>query len=134
MESAGILKICERAPSKGYNVGVIISDDDTNMRAHLKHRKSLLKSDKGKLASHIPEPKFLADPTHRVKTFASHIFKLANIPMKKSPVRKSHAKQMKHYWGCFLKQNRYKTLEEIRFASKAPLAHLCNDHSYCRSN
>jgi len=59
-----------------------------------------------------------------VKTFARHIFKLAKMPLKKSPVRISHAKQMKYYWGCFLKQNNCKSLEEMRNASQAPLNHL----------
>ena len=55
------------------------------------------------------------------------------MPLKKSPVRMSHAKQMKHYWGCFIKQNNCKSLEEMRNASKAPLQHLCNNHDYCNS-
>ena len=43
----------------------------------------------------------------------------------------SHAKQMKHYWGCFIKQNNHKSLEEMRNATKASLKHLCNNHNYC---
>ena len=53
------------------------------------------------------------------------------MPLKKSPVCVSHAKQMKYYWGCFLKQNNCASLEEMRNASKAPLLHLCNNHDYC---
>ena len=49
MKSSVILEICVRAPSRGYHVGVIISDDDTTMRAHLKHKKTNSKFDKGKL-------------------------------------------------------------------------------------
>ena len=49
MESSAILEICKEAPSKGYHVGVIISDDDTTIRAHLKHKKAHHKMDKGKL-------------------------------------------------------------------------------------
>jgi len=59
-----------------------------------------------------------------VKTFARHIFKLAKMPLKKSPVCISHAKQMKYYWGFFLKQNNCKSLEEMRNSSQAPLNHL----------
>ena len=55
------------------------------------------------------------------------------MPLKKSPVRISHEKQMKYYWGCFLKQNNCKSLEEMRNASQAPLNHLCNNHDYCNS-
>ena len=42
MESPAILEICARAPSNGYHVRVIISDDDTTMRVHLKHKKTNL--------------------------------------------------------------------------------------------
>ena len=82
---------------------------------------------------HIPKPTVLADPTHCVKIFVGHIFKLAKMPLKKSPVCVSHAKQMKHCLGCFIKQNNYKSLEQMRNASKAQLQHLCNDHNYCDS-
>ena len=53
MEASAILKICAQAPLKGYHVGVIISDDDTTMRAHLKHKKRNHKRDKGKLPVRI---------------------------------------------------------------------------------
>jgi hypothetical protein len=49
MESDAILRMCIDAPNHGYYITVIVSDDDTNMRAHLKHKKSHLASDKGKL-------------------------------------------------------------------------------------
>ena len=68
-----------------------------------------------------------------MKTFAGHIFKLAKMPLKKSPVRVSHAKQMKYYWGYFLKQNNSKSLEKMRNTLQTPLNHLCNNHNYCNS-
>ena len=43
----------------------------------------------------------------------------------------SHAKQIKHYWGCFIKQNNCKSLEEMHNASKAPLQQNYNNHNYC---
>ena len=39
----------------------IVSDDDSTMRAYLQHRCN---NDKGKLPDDIPEPTFLADPSH----------------------------------------------------------------------
>ena len=41
--------MCVDAPNDGYYITVIVSDDDTNMHAHLKHKKIHLASDKGKL-------------------------------------------------------------------------------------
>ena len=37
MESEAILHMAKVAPDSGYLIGTIISDDDTNMRATLKH-------------------------------------------------------------------------------------------------
>ena len=52
MESDAILRMCIEAPNNGYYIGTIISDDDTNMRAHLKHAQT---NNKGKL----PVSKFM---------------------------------------------------------------------------
>ena len=49
----------------------IVSDDDSTMRSLLKHKKVDLK---GKLPEDIPEPIFLADPSHRVKVMAKPFF------------------------------------------------------------
>ena len=46
MELDAIEKNCIEAPTKGYYIGTIISDDNTNMRAHLKHAST---HKKGKL-------------------------------------------------------------------------------------
>ena len=84
MEASAILKMVEDA---FYNcffiIDVIVSDDDSTMRAVLKHpykgaRGQVLKSSKGKLHTEIPEPSFLADPSHRVKVVAKHIFSIVN--------------------------------------------------------
>ena len=58
---------------------VIVIDDDIKIRAVLNHpsigvQGKVLKSSKGKLDEEIPEPSFLADPSHRVKVVSKHIF------------------------------------------------------------
>ena len=84
MEASAILKMVQYA---FYNcffiVHVIVSNNDSTMRAVLKHpskgaRGQVLKSSKGKLHEDIPEPSFLADPSHRVKVVAKHIFSIVN--------------------------------------------------------
>ena len=84
MDDSAILKMVEDA---FYNlffiVDVIVSDDDSTMRAVLKHpfkgaRGQVLKSPKGKLDEEIPKPSFLADPSHNVKVVAEHIFSMVN--------------------------------------------------------
>ena len=84
MEAFAILNMVEDA---FYNcffvIDVIVSDDDSTMRAVLKHpykgaRCQVLKSSQGKIDTEIPDPSFLADPSHRVKVVAKHIFSIVN--------------------------------------------------------
>ena len=132
MESAGILDFCTNAPAHHYYIKTIICDDDNNMRKHTKHKSEA--NPKGLLPSSVPEPIFLADPTHRVKSIAKYFFQLAKLPLYKSPVTKDLAIRLKKYVGYMLKQQRFNTLAEIRHASKAPLNHLFDNHDYCCSS
>ena len=84
MEASTILKMTEDA---FYNhssiIDVIVSDNDRTMRDVLKHpskgaRDKVLKSYKGKLDKEIPDPSLLADPSHRAKIVAKHIFYIVN--------------------------------------------------------
>ena len=84
MEDSAILKMVEDAY---YNrlliIDIIVSDDDSTMWAVLKHPiigvwGQVLKTSKGKLDVKIPEPSFLADPSHRIKVVAKHIFYIVN--------------------------------------------------------
>uniref|UniRef100_A0A7S0C7E0 Mutator-like transposase domain-containing protein n=1 Tax=Proboscia inermis TaxID=420281 RepID=A0A7S0C7E0_9STRA len=45
---------------------VLVSDDDSTMRSHLQHSDN-----GGKLDNSIPQPNFLADPSHRIKVMAT---------------------------------------------------------------
>ena len=63
-------------------IDVIVSNDDSTMRYVLKNpykvaQGQFLKSSKVKLNEEIPDPSFLADPSHRVKVVAKHIFTLS---------------------------------------------------------
>ena len=84
MEASAILKIVEDALyNRFFIIDAIVSDYDNTMRAGLKHlskgdRGQVLKSPKGKLHTDIPEPSFLADPSHHVKVVAKYIFSIVN--------------------------------------------------------
>ena len=84
MEASAILKMVEDAYYYCFFIiDVIVSDDNSTMRAVLKHpiigvRGQVLKTLKGKLDVQIPEPSFLADPSHRIKVVAKHIFYIVN--------------------------------------------------------
>jgi len=72
-----------------------------------KTNSNRLKSDNGRLPLDIPEPRFLADFNHRVKTVGKSVYALATLPKKESNVTKELAARMKTYWGTMLKQIRY---------------------------
>ena len=84
MEASAILKLVEDAfYNRFFIIDVIVSDDDSKIRDVLKHtligvRGQVLNSPKGKLDEEIPEPSFLADPSHHVKLVAKHIISIVN--------------------------------------------------------
>ena len=113
MEASTILKMVEDA---FYNclfiLDVIVSNDDSTMRAVLKHpskvaRGQVLKSLKGKLHEDIPKPSFLAYPSHHVKVVAKHIFSIVNESRYlRCGCTKADALLIKTYWGYMIKKNR----------------------------
>ena len=66
MESEGILQMAIKAPSQGFVMSVIVSDNDSTMQAHLQYATDA-SNKKARLPPWILEPKFLADPGHRKK-------------------------------------------------------------------
>ena len=79
----------------------IVSDDDSSMRKLLKHNKF-----GGELSDNVIQPKFLADPGHRIKCMTAPIFSLAYLPLKTSTCCKVHALRIKKYVGYYIKQYR----------------------------
>ena len=79
----------------------------------------------------MPKPKFLAEPSHRIKVVASHCYKLANQPFALSRVDKLMSRIMKKYWGYMISQYKHGTLEKCVKAAQAPLEHLFNKHTHC---
>ena len=78
MEADGALKLIidlnDKTDAK-VNIEYIAADDDSTMRALLRHQSTT--STKGKLPTNIPEPSFLADPSHRTKVGAKPIYILS---------------------------------------------------------
>ena len=140
MEASAILKMVEDAfLNRFFVIDIIVSDNYSTMQAVLKHpskgaRGQVIKSLKGKLHEDIPEPYFLADPSHRVKVVAKHIFSIVN---KSRDLRcgctKEDALRIKKYWVYMIKKNKEKTIEEFSESSKVPLEHMFNSHANCNS-
>lgn len=108
----------------------IVSDDDSTMKALLKHPSN---HKRGKLNPEIPEPSWLADPSHRTKVVAKYIFALAMLTKSKSTCTKIDAIRVKKYFGYMIKTNRNSTISEIKIASQAVIEHLFDSHDYCNS-
>ena len=85
MESSLALNLISDVFKKyGGNVFVekVVSDNDSTMQSHCKSEKK-----GGKLDDNIPEPMFLADPSHRIKIMVKPIFELCQSPPVKDPGR-----------------------------------------------
>ena len=108
----------------------IVSDDDSTMRTLLKNPGN---HKRGKWNPEIPEPSWLAAPSHRIKVVAKYIFALAALPKSKSTCTKLDAVRLKKYFGYMNKTNREGTILEINIALLAIIEHLFDNHEYCNS-
>ena len=115
MEASTILKMVEDALyNHFFIIDDIVSDDDSTMRAVIKHpsicvRGQVLKSSKGKIDEEIPDPSFLADPSHRMKVVANHIFSIFNESRAhRCGCTKEDALRPNKDWGYMIRNNREK--------------------------
>ena len=132
MEPLAILEMAVEAPTRGFVMDWIVSDDDSVMRAHLKHNKGGGTKDKGKLPIWICEPDFMADPGHRKKVVASKFYKLAMAPVAVSRVTSAMAKRLKKNWGYMIRQGKHlENVDEFTLMAKAVVEHMFNNHAYC---
>ena len=56
---------------KKVTIGTIVADDDSTLKANTKN-----KNNRGLLDDDIETPKFLADPSHRIKCIIRSVYKL----------------------------------------------------------
>ena len=138
MEASAILKMVEYAfYNRFFIIDAIVSNDDRTMQAVLKHpskvfRGQFLKSSKVKLDEEIPEPYFLAYPSHRVKVVDKHIFSIVNKSRaQRYGCTKADALRFNKHWGYMKNNNRGETIEELSEASKVSLEHIFNSHDNC---
>ena len=72
-----LYKIIYITANKTLYVKAIVGDDDSSMRALLKHRRH---NWKGRLPTDTPEPEWLADPSRRTKVVANFSKMLMHAP------------------------------------------------------
>ena len=128
MEASAALELLLQLYALGVEIEFIVSDDDSTMRAHLKHIGA---HQKGKLPLHIPEPFFLCDPSHRIKVMVKDIFGLALASNSKSECQKIDALRLKKYLGCWIGKSKLLPFAEFKRLSKAPVEHLFATHEWC---
>ena len=76
----------------------VVADDDSSMRALLKHKTN---NHKGRLPQEMSQPEWLADPSHRAKVVAKPIFLLSTMPMSSSTCTKVDTIRFEKYFGYF---------------------------------
>ena len=108
----------------------IVSDDDSTMRSLLQHKKN---NDKGLLSTNIPQPVFMADPSHRIKVMSKPFFKMVTTTKDPSKCKIIDALRIKKYLGCYIYKNRTLPLNEFVKKGRAPVEHLFNCHEWCDS-
>ena len=97
-------------------IGKIVSDDDSSLRKNLRH----VNHDAGSLEEGIPEPTFLADPSHRIKVMTAPIYKMVINTMDPRRCKKNDANRLKKYCSCYVYQNRHLPLLQTSFAKQRP--------------
>ena len=127
MEASAALELIVILHAQGISVEFIVSDNNSTMRAHLRH----IGNDKGKLPIHVPEPTFLCDPSHRVKVMVKDIFGLALSSKTKSECEKIDALRLKKYYGCMIGKSKLLPHEKFQEAANAPVEHLFGCHEWC---
>ena len=120
-----VKKLCEDYDGRLYTE-YIVSDDDSSMRSHLRHI-----DDGGKLPPNVPQPTFLADPSHRIKTMCSPIYKMITNTKDPSKCKKIDFLRVKKYISCYIYQNKSSPLEDLVKRARAPIEHLFNVHKWC---
>jgi hypothetical protein len=131
-------------------ISIICLDDDATTRAYLQHCFADLDSknlprpknqkgetkkgkvnDKGKLGRDHPMIKFLADLSHRVRTFAKYVYKLKKAAKKTSEMNGVDALRLKRNYAWWLFSGVNLTYAEFKQSAKSPVLHHFNDHSHC---
>ena len=110
MDYSAILKMVEDAfYNRFFIICVIVRNNDIKIQAVIKHpykgaQGQGPKSSKGKQDEEIPEPSFLADPSHFVNVADKHIFSIVNeSKVQQCGFTKKDALRLKKYWDYLIK-------------------------------
>jgi len=140
MEAGAVVAMALRAPERGVKFTPITSDDDSSMRAWMQAIDTTDDKHKGKMPPELAVYKFCADPSHRTKVFARHLYAMACKPAKDKPgsneegsskMNKEVAAKLKQYHAYILAQHRDKLPRELQVALLNMVEHAFNVHDDC---
>jgi hypothetical protein len=131
-------------------ISIICIDDDATTKAYLQHSfadllakqlprplnkkgepKSGKVNDKGKLQKDHPVIKFLADLSHRVRSFSKYLYALKNVSKSESEMTDIDCLRLKRNYAWWLFSGVNLTYEEFKQSAASPVFHHFNDHSLC---
>ena len=156
MESAALVEMThELHYSKLCHLQYIVTDDDSTMKARLKWSNAdyerhygeepkvmieegkkkgqyRIRKDNGQLDYPIPEPKFVADPAHRIKTFRNHLYTFKGLPAEeKFGFNDADLTRIVRNFAYFVRKLPQTSRDEWVDASKAVIDHHFDEHSCC---
>ena len=120
-----ITEICQNSHGVLY-MDYICADDDSTMKKYCTHE--------GGLPDDVPQPIFLADPTHRVKVIAKYLYALGYLPLYQSLVTVADCNRLKVNFSYFVKRMRQKKGVSPEWMSKKAMCvidHMFDDHTLC---
>ena len=131
MESDAIVSLVSKAPSilRAY-VRFIVMDDDTTTPQNL--QEDLGPRSSGRLEKCLTGISFLADPSHRRRTYSKHCFQLVGgVRARGWMLRNDQAKKLTTNFGYFQAQLKGLTLEDAKLRRYEPLHHISGNHLRC---
>ena len=112
---------------KRLYLNVVVADDESSMRALLRHRSL---NPKWKLPEDMLVPDWLAYPSHRTKVVAKSIYLLASLSKSASSCTKLDAIKIKNYFGYMIKTNIKSSIFQNMIAYKVVVERLFDNHEF----
>jgi hypothetical protein len=131
-------------------IACICIDDDATTKAHLQHSfedlaekglprpttkkgkpKTGEKNNKGRLPKDHPVLDFLADLSHRVRTYGKYLWVLKNQGKKRSEMTLVDSLRLKRNFAWWLFSGINITYDQFRDSAQSPVLHHFNDHTQC---
>jgi hypothetical protein len=131
-------------------IDIVCIDDDATTKAYLSHcfadldfneiarptntkgeAKTAKKDDKGKLPRDHPVVVFLADLSHRIRSFAKYLYALKPLAKSKSEMNDVDCLRLKRNYAWWIFTGSSMSYDDFKDSALCPVLHHFNDHSKC---